>query len=162
MLSNKPYLIRAFYDWIVDSRCTPLLVVDATQPRCNVPQEYVENGEIILNVSPDAIRDFKVSATLVEFKASFSGIAHLISVPMRAVLAVYAEENGQGMFFDADHDDQAENNEWETQDFIENENLQTDHQVARSTLDHANKNTAPNDANSTTADKRKSHLKLVE
>jgi stringent starvation protein B len=87
MLSNKPYLIRAFYEWIVDCQSTPLLVVDATMPRCNVPQEYVENGEIILNISPDAIRDLKVNRNVVEFKASFSGIAHLISVPIRAVLA---------------------------------------------------------------------------
>lgn len=107
MLSNKPYLIRAFYEWISDSRCTPLLVIDATIPRCNVPQEYVENGEIILNISPDAIRDFKASSNVVEFKASFSGIAHLISVPVRAVLAIYAEENGQGMFFDVENEEDA-------------------------------------------------------
>lgn len=117
MLSNKPYLIRAFYEWIVDSRCTPLLVVDATLPRCNVPQEYVENGEIILNVSPDAIRELKVAHNVVEFKASFSGIAHLISVPTRAVLAIYAEENGQGMFFDIENEEDAEwDVELETQD----------------------------------------------
>jgi len=108
MLSNKPYLIRAFYEWIVDSQCTPLLVIDATMPRCNVPQEYVENGEIILNISPDAIRDLKVNSNLVEFKASFSGIAHLISVPVRAVLAVYAEENGQGMFFDVENEEDSD------------------------------------------------------
>jgi stringent starvation protein B len=111
MLSNKPYLIRAFYEWISDSHCTPLLVIDATVPRCNVPQEYVENGEIILNISPDAIRDFKASANVVEFKASFSGIAHLISVPVRAVLAIYAEENGQGMFFDVENEEDGDE-EW--------------------------------------------------
>jgi stringent starvation protein B len=112
MLSNKPYLIRAFYDWIVDSKCTPLLVVDATQPRCNVPQEYVENGEIILNISPDAIRDLKIGNTLIEFKASFSGIAHLISAPVKAILAIYAEENGQGMFFDLENEeDDGESND---------------------------------------------------
>src|ERR1700734_1726094 len=110
MLSNKPYLIRGFYEWIVDSETTPLLVVDATVPRCNVPQEYVENGEIILNISPDAIRDLKVNRNLVEFKASFSGIAHLISVPVRAVLAIYAEENGQGMFFDMESEEDVD---WE-------------------------------------------------
>jgi stringent starvation protein B len=136
MLSNKPYLIRAFYEWIVDSETTPLLVVDATIPRCNVPQEYVENGEIILNISPDAIRDLKVSRNLVEFKASFSGIAHLISVPVRAVLAIYAEENGQGMFFDSENE---ENSGWE----------------------EAAPVTVPESANSA-QDKRKSHLTLVE
>jgi stringent starvation protein B len=139
MLSNKPYLIRAFYEWIIDSRCTPLLVVDATQPRCNVPQEYVENGEIILNVSPDAIRDLKVSSNLVEFKASFSGIAHLISVPVRAVLAVYAEENGQGMFFDVENEEEGDTS-WSEEPV---------QQVEAETIAIAQ-------------DKRKSHLKLVE
>jgi stringent starvation protein B len=139
MLSNKPYLIRAFYEWIVDSQSTPLLVVDATVPRCNVPQEYVENGEIILNISPDAIRDLKVSRHLVEFKASFSGIAHLISVPVKAVLAVYAEENGQGMFFDVESEEESDN----AGEIISSE---------------------PHEAgvSNPAQDKRKSHLTLVE
>lgn len=141
MLSNKPYLIRAFFDWIVDSKCTPLLVVDATMPRCNVPQEYVENGEIILNISPDAIRDLKINANLIEFKASFSGIAHIISAPVRAVLAIYAEENGQGMFFDLE----SENSDWEGED--ETDLQQTD----EGSSDAAD-----------SSDKKKSHLKLVE
>lgn len=140
MLSNKPYLIRAFYEWIVDSKSTPLLVVDATMPRCNVPQEYVENGEIILNISPDAIRDLKINRNLVEFKASFSGIAHLISVPVRAVLAIYAEENGQGMFFDIEGEEEGE---WE---------------------EEVTPVAQPPEVGSvpTNQEKRKSHLKLVE
>lgn len=100
MLSNKPYLIRAFYDWIVDSTCTPFLVVNANFPRCNVPQDFVENGEITLNISPSAVRDLKINNDLVEFRASFSGIVHIISAPVKAVLAIYAQENQQGMFFD--------------------------------------------------------------
>ena len=55
MLSNKPYLIRAFYEWIVDNDCTPFLVVNANYPRCNVPKEHIENGEITLNISPNAM-----------------------------------------------------------------------------------------------------------
>jgi stringent starvation protein B len=100
MLSNKPYLIRAFYEWIVDSACTPFLVVNAHFPRCNVPQDFVENGEITLNISPSAVRDLKMSNDSVEFRASFSGIVHIISAPIKAVLAIYAQENQQGMFFD--------------------------------------------------------------
>jgi stringent starvation protein B len=100
MLSNKPYLIRAFYEWIVDSACTPFLVVNANFPRCNVPLQFVENGEITLNISPTAVRELKISNDLVEFRASFSGIVHIISAPVKAVLAVYAQENQQGMFFD--------------------------------------------------------------
>lgn len=147
MLSNKPYLIRAFFDWIVDSKCTPLLVADATMPRCNVPQEYVENGEIILNISPDAVRDLKISANLIEFKASFSGVAHIISVPVRAVLAIYAEENGQGMFFDLESESQIIEEEQEG-DTITAAGLSFDAKPADGLI------------NST--DKKKSHLKLVE
>jgi stringent starvation protein B len=142
MLSNKPYLIRAFYEWIVDSRCTPLLVVNATVPRCNVPQEYIENGEIILNISPDAIRDFKVSRNIIEFKASFSGIAHLISAPIRAVLAIYAEENGQGMFFDMEDEEEG------SDDWVEEPSmLQQQGESHPGTVQ---------------PEKRKSHLTLVE
>jgi stringent starvation protein B len=102
MLSNKPYLLRAFYDWIVDSGYTPFLVINASFPRCHVPKEFIEkNGEITLNISPTAIRDLKITKDLIEFQASFSGIVHIISAPVKAVLAIYAqEENEQGMFFD--------------------------------------------------------------
>lgn len=100
MLSNKPYLIRAFYAWIVDSGCTPFIVINANHPKCMVPQNFVENGEITLNISPTAIRDFQVTNKLVEFRASFSGMVHLIVAPVKAVLAIYAQENQQGMFFD--------------------------------------------------------------
>jgi len=100
MLSNKPYLVRAFYEWIVDSNCTPFIVINASYSRCNVPQDYIENGEITLNVSPTAIRDLKISNDFVEFRASFSGVVHIISAPVKAVLAIYAQENQQGMFFD--------------------------------------------------------------
>ena len=101
MLSNKPYLMRAFYDWIVDSGCTPFLVINTYFPRCNVPKEFIgKNGEITLNISPTAIRDLKITKDLIEFRASFSGIIHIISAPVKAVLAVYAQENQQGLFFD--------------------------------------------------------------
>ncbi len=104
MLSNRPYLLRAFYQWIVDSRCTPILVLDADYPRVNVPAEFVEAGEIVLNVSPSAVLDLKISNNLVEFRASFSGVSHLISAPVGAVLGLYAEENGEGLFLDAEED----------------------------------------------------------
>jgi stringent starvation protein B len=105
MLSNKPYLMRAFYDWINDSVCTPILVLDATHPRCKVPESYIEGGEIVFNISPTAVRDFKITNDQVEFTASFSGVIHLISAPIKAVLALYAEENNEGIFFDAEEDD---------------------------------------------------------
>lgn len=104
MLSNRPYLLRAFYQWIVDSQCTPILVIDANNPRCKIPMDYAEGGEIVFNVSSSAVRDLKIANDFVEFKASFSGVIHIISAPVKAILAVYAEENGEGIFFDAEED----------------------------------------------------------
>lgn len=145
MLSNKPYLIRAFYEWIIDSKCTPLLVINTTFPRCNVPQDYIENNEITLNISPSAIRDLKVSSNLIEFKASFSGIAHLISAPIKAVMAVYAEENGQGMYFDPE----------------ENTEDETDWGSDTTTTATANRAETTSQVSSS-KDKKKSHLTLIE
>lgn len=87
------------------------LVINANYPRCNVPSEHIENGEITLNISPTAIRDLKISNELVEFRASFSGVVHIISAPVKAVLAIYAQENQQGMFFD--YEDEGEEDEGE-------------------------------------------------
>ncbi len=112
MTSNKPYLIRAFYEWIIDNGCTPFIVVNATFSRCVVPQAFVENGEITLNISPDAVRDLKISNEAVEFRASFSGIVHIVSAPVKAVLAIYAQENQQGMFFDYEEDVAISEDNW--------------------------------------------------
>lgn len=108
MLSNRPYLLRAFYEWIVDSLCTPILVIDANHPRIRAPMEFAESGEIVFNISSSAVRDLKMANDLVEFKASFSGVIHIISAPVSAILAVYAEENGEGIFFDAEDDETSE------------------------------------------------------
>ena len=107
MLSNKPYLIRAFYQWIVDSGCSPSVLIDATQSRCKVPQELVEEGEIRLNISPEAIRDLDINKNTISFRASFSGVVHIISAPMTAVLSVYAEENQEGIFFEPEEEESA-------------------------------------------------------
>ncbi|MDX1900603.1 MAG: ClpXP protease specificity-enhancing factor SspB [Gammaproteobacteria bacterium] len=101
MLSNKPYLVEAFYKWIVDNKCVPLLLLDATQSRCKVPAEFVTEGQVTFNISPEAVRDFSVNKSGIQFRASFSGIVHLISAPLTAVLALYAQEDTQqGIFFE--------------------------------------------------------------
>lgn len=105
MKSNRPYLVRAFYEWIVDNDCTPILVIDAHYPKCKIPMDFAEDGEIVFNISSTAVRDLKISNDMVEFKASFSGVIHLISAPINGVLAVYAEENGEGLFLDAEEGD---------------------------------------------------------
>jgi len=100
MTSSRPYLIRAIYEWITDNRFTPYILVNAQGPDVFVPREYInEDGRIVLNVSPDATHDFFVSNTELEFHASFSGISRHISAPIPSILAIYAHENGLGMFF---------------------------------------------------------------
>lgn len=98
MTSTRPYLIRAMYDWIVDNRCTPHLLVDAAFEGVQVPRQYVENGVIVLNMAPSAVRDLELGNELVSFSARFAGTPHDIRVPTGAVQAIYARENGQGIF----------------------------------------------------------------
>jgi stringent starvation protein B len=97
--STRPYLLRAFYDWILDNRMTPYVVVDATLPGVDVPSQYVEDGKIILNINPSAVRDLSLVNDHVSFNARFSGVPFSVYAPMRAVTAVYAKENGRGMVF---------------------------------------------------------------
>lgn len=104
MTSSRPYLVRAIYQWIVDNELTPYLLVDASQEGVEVPPAYVENNKIILNVSPMAAEGLALENDCVSFNARFSGKAVSLFIPMAAVLAIYAKENGQGMMF-AEEDD---------------------------------------------------------
>ncbi len=105
MNSSRPYLLRAFYEWIVDNNATPYLVVNADFPQVSVPREYVDNGRIVLNISPGAVRNLLLANDHVEFNARFAGVPHDIYVPMKAVSAIYAKENGRGMVFKDDEED---------------------------------------------------------
>jgi len=102
MTSSQPYLIRAMYDWIIDNALTPYLLVNAENDYAMIPREYVEDGKIVLNINPSAISDLQLGNDYIMFNARFSGKAMEVSVPIVAVLAVYARENGQGMMFDED------------------------------------------------------------
>jgi stringent starvation protein B len=104
MTSSRPYLIRAIYEWLVDNKLTPYMMVDAMNRDVNVPEQYIEDGKIILNVAPIAVRELLMTNSVVSFEARFSGITHYISFPTQAVKAVYSFENGRGMVFD-DEDD---------------------------------------------------------
>jgi stringent starvation protein B len=99
MTSNRPYLIRALYEWLVDNDLTPYLLVDAERDNVEVPQRYIEEGRIVLNVGPSAVRDLALENHEISFEARFGGAAHLIRLPPDAVLGVYARENGKGMLF---------------------------------------------------------------
>ncbi|WP_407331469.1 ClpXP protease specificity-enhancing factor [Enterovibrio sp. 27052020O] len=97
---RRPYLLRAFYEWLIDNDLTPHLVVDATLPYVNVPTEYVQDGQIVLNVAPRAVGNLDLGNDEVCFNARFGGRPMLVSVPLYAVLAIYARENGAGTMFD--------------------------------------------------------------
>lgn len=99
MTSNQPYMLRAFYDWIVDNGLTPYIVVDATNESVEVPQEYVKDGQIVLNVSPSACVNFCLDIDGVSFQARFGGQPRRLSMPCHSVLAIYARENGAGTVF---------------------------------------------------------------
>ncbi len=100
MSSSRPYLIRAIYDWVIDNNFTPYLLVNAENEHAIIPKEYVEDGKIVLNINPSAISDLQLGNDYIMFNARFSGKAMEVSVPIAAVLAIYARENGQGMMFD--------------------------------------------------------------
>lgn len=100
MSAQRPYLLRAVYDWLLDNGCTPHLVVDATQPLAEVPTEHVQEGKIVLNIHPDAVTAFSMDNEQLSFEARFGGKPHRIWLPMVAIIAIYARENGAGTVFD--------------------------------------------------------------
>lgn len=100
MTSLKPYLIRSLYEWIVDNDMTPHLLVNAEHPSAVLPEAFIENNQIILNVRPAAVQNLLLGDDDIEFNARFSGRPMHIVAPVSAVLAIYAQENGQGMVFD--------------------------------------------------------------
>ncbi|MFL1612940.1 ClpXP protease specificity-enhancing factor [Acinetobacter baumannii] len=97
---TRPYLARAIYEWICDNQLTPYLLVDATQPHTHVPQQFVKDGQIVLNIVPHAVHQLLISNDAITFSARFGGVSKDIYVPIQAVLGIYARENGQGLFFD--------------------------------------------------------------
>ncbi len=104
MTDNKPYLLRALYDWIVDNGCTPYLTVRADIAGVQVPVDYVQDDKITLSVAPRAVESFNLGNEDILFSATFGGQLQDIRVPCRAVLAIFARENGQGMMFDVKPD----------------------------------------------------------
>jgi len=96
--STRPYLIRALHDWCTDNGFTPYVAV-FVDARVQVPNEYVKNNEIVLNIGFEATTALKLGNELIEFKARFGGTSREIIVPVDHVIAIYARENGQGMAF---------------------------------------------------------------
>jgi stringent starvation protein B len=99
MTPNQPYLLRAFFDWIIDNGLTPYMVVDVNFPNVQVPMQFVNDGQIVLNLSPSACVGFNMDLECIEFQARFSGQAMTVYFPCCAVAAIYAKENGVGSVF---------------------------------------------------------------
>ena len=103
MTSNRPYLLRAMYDWISDNGLTPYILVDAAAPGVQVPKSAIKDGRVVLNVAARAVAQLELGQERVSFVARFSGVSQSVEVPMASLLAIYAHENGQGMMFPAEN-----------------------------------------------------------
>ena len=104
MTPSRPYLIRALYEWILENECTPYIMVNAFEDGVEVPQEHVKDGQIILNISPNAVQNLSIRNEAIDFDGRFGGIPKKVYVPVGAVTVIYAKENGQGMVFDGEGD----------------------------------------------------------
>ena len=112
---KRPYLLRAYYDWLVDNSFTPYLVVDATYLGVNVPVEYVKDGQIVLNLSANATGNLQLTNDFIQFNARFKGVSRELYIPMGAALAIYARENGDGVMFEPEEVYDELNSEPETE-----------------------------------------------
>lgn len=99
MSSQKPYLIRAIHEWLLDNQCTPYVLVSTRHEGVQVPLDFVKDGRIVLNIAPDAIRDLLIDNEWISFSARFAGKAMDVFIPIIAVQAIYGKENNEGMFF---------------------------------------------------------------
>jgi len=104
MNSSKPYVLRALHEWISDNNLTPLILVDSTQKDVQIPPGIDEDGKVVLNTSYGATKNLEIANEGILFDARFAGVSQSLYLPMDAILAIYARENGQGMMFGSDDD----------------------------------------------------------
>ena len=102
MTPQKPYLVRAIHEWLLDNACTPYLLVNTKFEGVQVPVEYIKDHKIVLNISPDAVKDLTMDNEWISFSARFAGKPMDLFIPMQAVMAIYGKENNEGMFFPDD------------------------------------------------------------
>lgn len=153
MTSHRPYLLRALYEWIADNGMTPHLLVDATHPHVQVPAHAVKDGRIVLNVAERAVAGLQMTNEEIRFSARFGGVSHTVSVPVPAVLAIYARETGQGMALPEDAPAAG----------AEEDAIVESGEVAPSPLGVAPDEPAPDDDGPATPTPRRSgHLRLVK
>jgi stringent starvation protein B len=104
MTSNKPYLLRALHEWILDNGLTPHIIVDVQADGVDAPPQAIQDGKLVLNISPRATKGLEIGNDSIIFEARFAGAAHRIYLPIESVMAIYARENGQGMMFAREKD----------------------------------------------------------
>ena len=104
MTSSKPYLVRALYQWILDNDNTPYILVDTGSEQVSVPNGIASDGKVVLNLAPAAIQNLEMTNDFVSFSARFNGAAEQIFVPVASILAIYARENGEGMMFPSEEE----------------------------------------------------------
>lgn len=102
MTPKRPYLLRAFYEWILDNNMTPHILVNANAKNVSVPKQHVKDGRIVLNISPTAIQDFMMDNDAVSFSARFGGVAFYVYCPVYSILAIYSRETQDGASFPED------------------------------------------------------------
>ncbi len=153
MTSTKPYLFRGIYEWIEDNRLTPYIVVDAAGEGVLVPQEYVNDGQITLNVSSSSIELYTMDNQVLHFSARFNGLAQELTIPMHFILGIYARENGQGMFFEPE--------DYPIEEFSESSKIETvlDEEPNKSESSKPKKSKKPKKEGSK---RDNSHLKIIK
>ncbi len=100
MTPSRPYILQAYYDWLMDNDLTPHVVVDAYVPGTQVPQQYVKDGQIVLNIISSAVGNLQIGHDFIEFNARFGGVPQQVILPMASIVAIYARENGAGTVFE--------------------------------------------------------------
>lgn len=113
MTPNRPYFLQAYYDWLMDNELTPHVVVDAYVPGTQVPQQYVKDGQIVLNITSSAVGNLQIGHEYIEFNARFGGVPQQVVLPMAAIIAIYARENGAGTVFEVEDAYQLEDEEFD-------------------------------------------------
>ncbi|WMY94735.1 MAG: ClpXP protease specificity-enhancing factor [Arsenophonus sp.] len=100
MLPRRPYLLKAYYDWIIDNNMTPYVIINVNIFGVKIPMEYAKNGQIILNIKPSAVENFQMNYDILKFNARFGGVVSYIEVPVLAIIAIYSTENREGIIFE--------------------------------------------------------------
>jgi len=100
MTSTRPYLLRAFHEWIVDNDCTPHIIVDVTRPGVVVPHQFVKDDQIVLNIHPRSVAGMVIDNNAIDFNARFGGVSMHVHVPMAAIRCIYVKENGRAFPFE--------------------------------------------------------------